>query len=142
MRPIYSLCLMAVLVVSAGCGKKEPPAPPVPPEPPNVITTPLPPETDKGPTPKDREPLVDPTKINPTGKGAYTRDQFRALIKDKTKEEVLRRLGEPETTSQDGNDEYWFYHDRTRNEDGSIDEVAHVVMYKGVVKRVNFKPRD
>jgi predicted small lipoprotein YifL len=142
MRRICSFALVAVLVSLVGCGKKDPPTPPVAPEPPNVIATPLPPEKDRGPVPKDKESVVDPTKIDPTGKGAYTRDQFKALIMDKPKEEVLRRLGEPETTSQDGDDEYWFYHDRTRNDDGSIDEVAHVVMFKGVVKRVRFKPRD
>ena len=138
MTRIASFLVVALLISVVGCGKKTPPPSPVVPDP---VTGVLPPPAEKDKDKvvvKDKEPAVDPTRIDPTGKGALTRDQFRLLVKGKTKEEVERRLGKPETTQEDGDDEYWFYHDRTRDEDGSIDDVAHVVMHKGIVQRVNF----
>lgn len=139
-RALPILSLLACLLFVSGCGKKDPPPPALPIENPGVTVTPLPVEKDRI-AGKDKEP-VDVTKINPEGKGAYTRGQFKTLVMGKSKEEVLRRLGEPESTSQDGADDYFFYHDRTRADDGNIDELAHVVMHNGVVVRVNFKPKD
>jgi hypothetical protein len=141
MRRILSLSLMAILVSSVGCGKKASPPPPVEPEPPSAVTTPSPLEKDKTVMPKDREPTVDPTKISPSGNGTLTRPQFRALV-GKSKDDVLRRIGPADTIGRDGADEYWYYNDRSTNDDGTLDERAHVVMHNGIVKRVYFKPRD
>jgi outer membrane protein assembly factor BamE (lipoprotein component of BamABCDE complex) len=130
------------LVALSGCRKseapavkdKDPAAPPSTPTPEVLDLTRVQPSTDKSTAP--------PT--DPAGnKAEFTRDQFKSLFIGRSKEELVKRLGEPNSTGKDGDDEYWHYHERTQNPaDGSLDDDAMVTMRKGVVLRITFKPRD
>jgi outer membrane protein assembly factor BamE (lipoprotein component of BamABCDE complex) len=70
----------------------------------------------------------------------YTREQFRALIIGKTREEVIKAVGKPERTQEvSGYGEYWFYRNLTKDPiTDKLDFSAQVVFENGVVNRVNY----
>jgi hypothetical protein len=143
MTRISSYLLMASLITLVGCSSKKPP--PTAPAPEQLdkaptVVVPATPDKDKA-AGKDKEPTGSPTTPAPGSKGVLTRAEFRGLV-GKTKDDVLRRIGPADSTGKDGDDEYWFYNERTTNDDGTVDERANVTLQNGVVKRVFFKPRD
>jgi hypothetical protein len=140
MTRIFSYLLMASLITLVGCSSKKPPPSAPTPEPLDKAPTVVVPATpDKDKAGKDKEATGNPT--TPGNKSVLTRAEFRLLV-GKSKEDVLRRIGPPDSTGQDQADEYWFYNERTTNDDGALDERANVTLQNGIVKRVFFKPRD
>jgi hypothetical protein len=139
MTRAFALATVLLCLSFFGCGARKDrggnPVEPIPAPPPSTGTPVTP--TTPGPSGEN------PPKEEPGKKATYTREQFRIMVVGKTKDELIRTLGEAESPSRDGDDEYWFYYGRTTNPaDGTIDDFAQVVMNKGVVKRVRFKPRD
>jgi hypothetical protein len=67
------------------------------------------------------------------------RHKFEASLKGECTQGVLRAVGKPDSTSQVGNVEYWYYSGRSRDgTTGKTDTSAQVVMEGGCVVRVNF----
>ena len=57
----------------------------------------------------------------------------------KTPDEVIEVVGRPESTSDDGSTQYWYYYSRTiDNAAGKTDNRIQVVFRDGVVDSVNY----
>jgi len=75
----------------------------------------------------------------PPDRPVYTRQEFTVLIRERTRDEVLRALGKPDRTSQDDEAEYWTYRDRTRDPlTGRTDGAAQLVIRRGRVEAINY----
>jgi hypothetical protein len=69
----------------------------------------------------------------------YTRQEFTDLVRERSRDEVVRVLGKPDRTSQDEEAEYWHYRDRTRDPlTGRTDSSAQLVIRRGRVEVVNY----
>jgi outer membrane protein assembly factor BamE (lipoprotein component of BamABCDE complex) len=68
-----------------------------------------------------------------------TREEFKKLVLGETPENVLKAVGKPDTTSEGGDDAFWYYKGKTRDSiTGKVDDTAQVVFRKGRVEGVNF----
>jgi outer membrane protein assembly factor BamE (lipoprotein component of BamABCDE complex) len=75
----------------------------------------------------------------PTGAKQYTREEFRAMLVGKSKEDVLKLAGKPDVTQDGGRTEYWYYNGRTADPiTGKTDVRAQVVINDGSVSKVNY----
>lgn len=71
----------------------------------------------------------------PSSSKVYTRDEFRQAVLGKTPDEVLKLLGKPDRTDEDG--PQWIYYDRRRDPlTGKIDELTFVRFSGGRVADV------
>lgn len=49
------------------------------------------------------------------GKKVYLRDEFKSLVLFKTKDEVLKAVGKPDTTQESGDMIFWYYNGITKD---------------------------
>jgi hypothetical protein len=67
------------------------------------------------------------------------REEFRALLLDKTPDEVRALVGAPDSTSDTTLGVYWYYKGRTRDPvTGNTDSRAQVAFRDGRVRAVNY----
>jgi hypothetical protein len=70
---------------------------------------------------------------------AMSRDNFRNAVMYRAPDQIIANVGNPTTTQQAGNTEYWNYHNATKDLiTGKLDYNAQVVIDNGKVREVNF----
>lgn len=66
-------------------------------------------------------------EARPTHAKRFTRDEFREMLMEKTKEEVIAAVGRPEYTTEPGSGHYWRYGNITYDPvSGKTDASAYV----------------
>lgn len=79
---------------------------------------------------------------SPAAKKTYSRDEFTKLVMGKTGDEVIKRLGRPDTTQENAStpdSPTWFYHDITIDPvSGKTDYAAQLIFDRGKVVNVNY----
>jgi hypothetical protein len=69
----------------------------------------------------------------------HTRDEFRALVLGRTRDQVIEAVGKPDKTQDADGDIYWYYQKRTVDPvTGKVDRSVQVVFLSGVVRSVNY----
>jgi hypothetical protein len=69
----------------------------------------------------------------------YSRQEFTNLVRERSRDEVLQTLGQPDRTSQDAEAEYWHYRDRIHDPvTGRTDGDAQLVLRSGRVEVINY----
>lgn len=87
---------------------------------------------------RNRPPATPAAPAAP-GPTVYDREEFRAVLLGKTPDEVLARIGTPDSTQDYAGRGNWYYRGRTRDPvTGDLDARAQVVFRDGRVKSVNF----
>lgn len=86
---------------------------------------------------KDDKPAAVEQK--PAAKKAYTRDEFRKLVLNKTADEVIKAVGKPDSTSELGDSVWWYYKNVTTDPiTGKTDQSVQLAFSGGVVASVNY----
>lgn len=70
----------------------------------------------------------------------FTREHFKSLVMNRSPEQLLDVVGKPDSTSTNGDTQYWYYRGRTLDYvTGKVDNSAQVVIGRhNLVESVNF----
>lgn len=91
------------------------------------------------PAPRLPASIPGPAPATTPAAKRWTRDEFRALVMGKTKDEVIAAVGKPDKTQEDRTAEYWYYDKRTYDPVAEKnDNRVQVVFKDGIVTGVNF----
>lgn len=81
----------------------------------------------------------DPPTAALTVKKTWPREEFKEMVTGKKMQEVLDAVGKPDSTSESGQDVYWYYKSKTVDPlTGKTDSSAQVCFKNGKVSNVNY----
>lgn len=101
-----------VFVMAAGCGKPAEPNP---------------------------TPAAGGAAVAAPEKKVYARDELRKMLVGKKTDEVIGLVGKPDTTSDSGRAQYWYYKELSRDPvTGKLDDKVQVCIERDAVESVNY----
>jgi hypothetical protein len=83
-------------------------------------------------------PDVEPP-VESSQSAIFLRGDFKSLVMGKTPEEVIKRVGKPDSTQDIGGEPTWYYRNRTIDPTtGAVDDKAQVEFKNGRAVGVNY----
>jgi outer membrane protein assembly factor BamE (lipoprotein component of BamABCDE complex) len=92
----------------------------------------------QGDTASNSQLPAAPTQTQPA-KPKYSRDELKNQVQGKTSDKIIEILGRPARTQEDGNSQWWYYHNLTYDKiTGKADDDVQIVFQGGSVTDVTW----